>query len=202
MPCRFYSLRYFYPRPPRGGRRSTLQRTSASWTFLPTPSARRATVLCRWADFQLYISTHALREEGDRKTGLRSCDWPNFYPRPPRGGRPADTIQLFDKLLISTHALREEGDIHKQGLEAIERRFLPTPSARRATHCGPDGPREGVNFYPRPPRGGRQTAICISGTPAINFYPRPPRGGRPQQDRQHQGGDDFYPRPPRGGRRR
>ena len=35
-----------------------------------------------------------------------------------------------------------------------------------------------LNFYPRPPRGGRQTrllTILFSGY----FYPRPPRGGRP-----------------------
>ena len=39
--------------------------------------------------------------------------------------------------------------------------------------------RERDNFYPRPPRGGRQprTVIIIK---QIDFYPRPPRGGRPQ----------------------
>ncbi len=43
----------------------------------------------------------------------------NFYPRPPRGGRP----KLFFKNLltkeISIHALREEGDLANIGEQAI-----------------------------------------------------------------------------------
>ena len=33
------------------------------------------------------ISIHALREEGDAPSGRNTPDTPNFYPRPPRGGR-------------------------------------------------------------------------------------------------------------------
>ena len=51
-----------------------------SMQFLSTPSARRAT-------FQMSYSSARLTY---------------FYPRPPRGGRPAATISI--------HALREEGD--------------------------------------------------------------------------------------------
>ena len=36
--------------------------------------------------------------------------------------------------------------------------FLPTPSARRATHCFGAFGAVTPNFYPRPPRGGRPTA--------------------------------------------
>ena len=56
------------------------------------------------------ISTHALREEGDtgRCAGLyRPVD---FYPRPPRGGRQMLPGAVGGSLVISTHALREEGD--------------------------------------------------------------------------------------------
>ena len=55
--------------------------------FLPTPSARRATGgRFRHPVFRT-ISTHALREEGDRqgRSGLAALHY--FYPRPPRGGR-------------------------------------------------------------------------------------------------------------------
>ena len=81
----------------------------------------------------LKISIHALREEGDIKTGIRGTALLYFYPRPPRGGRllglwrslslhthfyprpprggrqrgPADWGRLVS---ISIHALREEGD--------------------------------------------------------------------------------------------
>ena len=56
-----------------------------------------------------------------------------------------------------------------------------------------------VNFYPRPPRGGRplnRRTIMQQ----VNFYPRPPRGGRPLNRRTIMQQVNFYPRPPRGGR--
>ena len=34
----------------------------------------------------------------------------NFYPRPPRGGRPASALPAGVPASISIHALREEGD--------------------------------------------------------------------------------------------
>ena len=56
------------------------------------------------------ISIHALREEGD--CGLLSIfnQSRNFYPRPPRGGRPAGQLHRVGQRRISIHALREEGD--------------------------------------------------------------------------------------------
>ena len=58
---------YFYPRPPRGGRRlKALTLIIILVRFLSTPSARRAT-------FPVMV---------------RSTRRLNFYPRPPRGGRP------------------------------------------------------------------------------------------------------------------
>ena len=191
----------FYPRPPRGGRLGGGQFYATTDQFLSTPSARRAT----------------------RGLSAGHSDDLNFYPRPPRGGRPLCCLYC------------------QQG-----KKFLSTPSARRATvlpspargeveisihalreegdpQCGPRTAAWGY-FYPRPPRGGRQT-FCTSGTTAgpisihalreegdftaqgaawsgRNFYPRPPRGGRPRSAGKTAGfRPDFYPRPPRGGRR-
>ena len=81
--------------------------------FLSTPSARRATKdsLCmanlvyisihalreegdpgsRHPDHPASISIHALREEGDASTMRRLNPRFYFYPRPPRGGRPMDS---------------------------------------------------------------------------------------------------------------
>ena len=56
---------YFYPRPPRGGRRPNFTGTMESHQFLSTPSARRATIIASLVHTFLYISIHALREEGD-----------------------------------------------------------------------------------------------------------------------------------------
>ena len=147
----------FYPRPPRGGRRSyayvaqyvnkflstpsarraTCDRrfrcksttkflstpsarratafivslTSCRRLFLSTPSARRATEHQQQRHKRRCISIHALREEGDANCPaflVRSTD---FYPRPPRGGRPVTELDEHVVGGISIHALREEGDV-------------------------------------------------------------------------------------------
>ena len=56
------------------------------------------------------ISTHALREEGDSVWRQRFPTAWDFYPRPPRGGRPGGRMMTDYIDRISTHALREEGD--------------------------------------------------------------------------------------------
>ena len=58
-------LKYFYPRPPRGGRRKWPWIIGPAIPFLPTPSARRATYCPACRPVMEAISTHALREEGD-----------------------------------------------------------------------------------------------------------------------------------------
>ncbi len=60
---------YFNPRPPRGGRPSCGNTGKNSWAFQSTPSARRATVVLPLFYRCLAISIHALREEGDSKSG-------------------------------------------------------------------------------------------------------------------------------------
>ena len=80
----------------------------------------------------------------------------DFYPRPPRGGRPNKEVEDIELVIISIHALREEGDksatkffyessfisIHALREEGDSNKaegifqyvgFLSTPSARRAT---------------------------------------------------------------------
>ena len=191
--------------------------------FLSTPSARRATSPAPAVQpMRRMISIHALREEGDpqlrqgqlcrkeflstpsarRAThsgGRRGLWLSDFYPRPPRGGRPYQAETRFGRVKflstpsarratiisrrppvckdISIHALREEGDSRSE------------PKEEEVSH-----------FYPRPPRGGRPVvpvaSVRLAGflsTPSarratflrfarlaltVYFYPRPPRGGR------------------------
>ena len=124
--------------------------------FLSTPSARRATYAGTQTGVDSWISIHALREEGDRKLYLtihqhkkflstpsarrapphenipyRQCQ--HFYPRPPRGGRHYEAGAGDSAEEISIHALREEGDTITVKPYIYYRRFLSTPSARRAT---------------------------------------------------------------------
>ena len=145
----------FYPRPPRGGRPFNKRMRDEVGKFLSTPSARRATSKVEDWEKHMIISIHALREEGDLEAARNGPCLENFYPRPPRGGRPFRFALLYDDITISIHALREEGDardlagdntntisIHAlreegdpfvTGRSTVLMLFLSTPSARRAT---------------------------------------------------------------------
>ena len=215
---------YFYPRPPRGGRHAgealrvgsviisihalreegdliRLLCMANSAIFLSTPSARRATA-------QLAALTAELEDFYPRppRGGRPSTPPPwssvaHFYPRPPRGGRPALPGDLLVLFFISIHALREEGDYFANSAKYQITLFLSTPSARRATlflqHKRPP-----CRFLSTPSARratGGAAAACKKKT---NFYPRPPRGGRPSETLSPVAMHSyFYPRPPRGGRR-
>ena len=189
------------------------------------------------------ISIHALREEGDAPSGRNTPDTPNFYPRPPRGGRLEGAVHGIKTKDFYPRPPRggrrvsglvgasptyfyprppRGGRQLARRLQGVQQGFLSTPSARRATgdvdrveatidisiHAlreeGDDLPcsryLEIQDFYPRPPRGGRQGVqlgdyhtLKFLSTPSArratqlshhspsmtaNFYPRPPRGGR------------------------
>ena len=168
----------FYPRPPRGGRR--LWVTLCPWChqFLSTPSARRAT----HGVFSFQYSADNFYPRPPRGGRPRAdCRKPipstYFYPRPPRGGRLHKLVESGSGAGISIHALREEGDACCGYTVPRHPAFLSTPSARRATWACRCTSTVGRYFYPRPPRGGRQTSLRPV-LPQGDFYPRPPRGGR------------------------
>ena len=147
---------YFYPRPPRGGRRGT----------------------CRIRKSRRSISIHALREEGDpaayrddghghhfyprpprggRLFGVALCNRNiNFYPRPPRGGRLFGVALCNRNINFYPRPPRggRQDDARPAGRKAP---FLSTPSARRATNTPAAASTWKMDFYPRPPRGGRRS---------------------------------------------
>ena len=123
------------------------------------------------------ISIHALREEGDTPGSIAPVRPFDFYPRPPRGGRPGRVPRQRpgNRFLstpsarratrtaggksgssqISIHALREEGD---EATIAECRIFLISIHALReeGDHAHTGKLQQLRNFYPRPPRGGRR----------------------------------------------
>ena len=101
----------FYPRPPRGGR---------LWLFL-------------WPVIMVWISIHALREEGDLGDAEK-----------------ANTALEF----LSTPSARRATATASP--PPVWYRFLSTPSARRATFPYGTKTDPSQHFYPRPPRGGRR----------------------------------------------
>ena len=102
------------------------------------------------------ISIHALREEGDLVRLCRKAPVPNFYPRPPRGGRQSNTAE-----------------------DIAEMEFLSTPSARRATAPKTSSLVGALSFLSTPSARRATSIAFIKLDMACYFYPRPPRGGRP-----------------------
>ena len=73
---------YFYPRPPRGGRRPQNGEGEQESIFLSTPSARRATHPGVLLQRPGTISIHALREEGDWSISAPRCADIRFLSTP------------------------------------------------------------------------------------------------------------------------
>ena len=211
----------FYPRPPRGGRPTHKARHTHPDTISIHALREEGDCLDISTRRLRPISIHALREEGDSGAAWQQRNGCYFYPRPPRGGRPAQlkkrqtvreflstpsarratvlcsTSCIFSR--ISIHALREEGDESRRAVFAVA-----------------------GNFYPRPPRGGRLVChvfdcplgLFLSTPSARRATPRPrpaalsakflstPSARRATvcAAKASALNDNFYPRPPRGGR--
>ena len=101
----------FYPRPPRGGRRHV-----------------KISIITADA-----ISIHALREEGDAKSGETSSGGMQFLSTPSARRATKQYTVSSNSKQISIHALREEGDRPTRAAARRRKEFLSTPSARRAT---------------------------------------------------------------------
>ena len=128
--------RNFYPRPPRGGRRAGWRKHFNKRRFLSTPSARRAT-----ADSQ------------------RVCWQPRRFLSTPSARRATQKVGVgrTRKAFLSTPSARRATCFFRMNRKDGEL-FLSTPSARRATWWLSRSDARSVNFYPRPPRGGRRNA--------------------------------------------
>ena len=173
-------LRYFYPRPPRGGRQADIGGGLAGCVFLSTPSARRAT----------------------RRKRVQATQARNFYPRPPRGGRHGQPPLWYTRyaFLSTPSARRATGTV----LQAVQHRadFYPRPprGGRRSSTSGASG----SSIFLSTPSARRTTKRDFNLLTTINisihalreeddtgnasiftyydhFYPRPPRGGRPEK---------------------
>ena len=123
--------------------------------FLSTPSARRATSMS-WAKMSNpKISIHALREEGDGMYYNRALVSIISIHALREEGDLLGAAQGFCDTMMSIHALREEGDLGAFVMPAV---ILISIHALREE----GDPKVAVtptlftDFYPRPPRGGRQ----------------------------------------------
>ena len=147
-------LHNFYPRPPRGGRQKSGPRYRAPVYFYPRPPRGGRREVLGVCLASLFISIHALREEGDQVKNCIISSIFNFYPRPLRGGR-----------LVADFG----GDSFVL--------FLSTPSARRATFCRvPKSHSREISIHALCEEGDLR--IFMLPPLILYFYPRPLRGGR------------------------
>ena len=166
----------FYPRHPRGWRPQDAAAYAIACIFLSTPPSRVATSehLCGEMPPQR-ISIHATLAGGDPKQAPRDGEeGKNFYPRHPRGWRPHVAHADGDEgAFLSTPPSRvATGTTFRVTSKPEE--FLSTPPSRVATSgflllCF-----DKAYFYPRHPRGWRQTLQWFASRLWTKFLSTPP----------------------------
>ena len=149
---------------------------SSRLRFLSTPSARRATAEpAQRAKVSLYFYPRPPR--GGRPLGKGAGRGvSDFYPRPPRGGRLFGLrVSVSSTEFLSTPSARRA--TCAQSVRTSATIFLSTPSARRATSCPHSRlQRLGISIHALREEGDiTPSAFRLW---LLNFYPRPPRGGR------------------------
>ena len=149
--------RYFYPRPPGGGRPG-MEYILDNLKEISIHALRvEGDLLCRISSCSITcISIHALRVEGDAVRAL-----------------PGDSSGQF---LSTPSGWRATVKTSPWALYTVI--FLSTPSGWRATSTACPLYHKSTDFYPRPPGGGRRFNFAFVADLPRNFYPRPPGGGR------------------------
>ena len=123
----------------------------------------------------------------------------DFYPRPPRGGRPL-RVEASAASIPDFYPRPPRGGRPPRGISCTRRcRFLSTPSARRATLnvCFRDALRK-ISIHALREEGDRfehiSARIYTISIHALREEGDDPRSAHRESEK------DFYPRPPRGGR--
>ena len=150
---------YFYPRPPRGGRRLRPAPEHACGLISIHALREEGDLYPSRSRHIRLISIHALREEGDPLPPGPAAEHKDFYPRPPRGGRP----------LRFCPSAPEKNDFYPRPPRGGRRSygspqkslhpFLSTPSARRATLLSSSSTRAFTTFLSTP--SARRATSCI-----------------------------------------
>ena len=123
--------------------------------FLSPPSARRATSNPRRPNPVRQISIPALREEGDLALLGVVFHAPAFLS-PPSARRATRSAHCFPlALIISIPALREEGDLPRLPEKPYMEISIPALREEGDGIIYTHSPFT-LDFYPRPPRGGRR----------------------------------------------
>ena len=147
--------KYFYPRPPRGGRHPPNLSATPRRNFYPRPP-----------------------RGGRRSSAGRPADaGRHFYPRPPRGGRPwrASPLTLTSRFLSTPSACR--GNVFFLIYHAYKKFFINSIRVvGDALYYNHDDKKSRISIHALREEGD---IFHITVLPTSTyFYPRPPRGGR------------------------
>ena len=173
---------------------------ASTFQFQSTPSVWRETITALAIPFEIDISIHSLRVEGDYAHRLhirrlkRFQSTPSVWRETSRATKPLPSVgisihslrvegDLFgspypDVFKISIHSLRVEGDTLRLKTVAVSF-YISIHSLRvegdeeTVIHGGVSA----ANFNPLPPCGGRLSCTIINSAYA-DFNPLPPCGGR------------------------
>ena len=168
----------FYPRPPRGGRPGRFSRPVLKNIFLSTSPAWGTTHRASGGRHGDRISIHVPRVGDDASSVTASilCKY-DFYPRPPRGGRRPPAGFARPALLYFYPRPPRGGRRTERVEEGTATEFLSTSPAWGTTSLSQTPlPLSAISIHV--PRVGDDTAAALFTLTFLNFYPRPPRGGR------------------------
>ena len=145
----------FYPRPPGGGRRRPKKK--GTWVCNISIHALRVEGDCSTQQFLPFPLRFLSTPSGWRATSCSAlCKLPSGFLSTPSGWRATITKQnIAEPSDISIHALRVEGDrTHPYPL--YRKQCISIHALRVEGDINPASfPPPALNFYPRPPGGGR-----------------------------------------------
>ena len=143
------------------GDRPTFCSNWASTRFLSTPSARRATTDTAFIEVDyLFLSTPSARRATHQ--GRKEIMANQFLSTPSarRATHPNRLLRVV--AIISIHALREEGDDLQNRPLTNTIRISIHALREEGDRLIPRLRRRVLNFYPRPPRGGRRGSLLAT----------------------------------------
>ena len=147
-----------------------VQKSSVTICVLPALPVKR---------YRRSISIHALRVKGDPALFRLPISFPNFYPRPPGGGRHKEVSGVDVDGYFYPRPPGGGRPARKTACSGARPLFLSTPSGWRATSVR--GYSSSTAIFLSTPSGWRATTYAnFLRSCAAYFYPRPPGGGRPR----------------------
>ena len=143
------------------------------------------------------------RSPRGERPAAESCGPPSpyFYPRSPRGERRGYTVPCCRRPEFLSTLPARGATIHPWGVSSANAHFYPrSPRGERPFFSARMASRARIFLSTLPARGATRPAVFRGMAGLADFYPRSPRGERPAARHGTRCALYFYPRSPRGER--